>query len=117
MSRSRLIWGLGIAFAAIVLVLFIVQRWTVIDTGGVDIEAGRQFAERKCANCHAVGQTGSSPVDTAPPFRTFARKWPLESIEEALAEGMEMNHPSLPTFTLTPREIRDFISYLETIQQ
>ncbi|MBT5456158.1 MAG: c-type cytochrome [Rhodospirillaceae bacterium] len=57
---------------------------------GVDTEAGRQFAEGKCARCHAVGRTGPSPYGAAPPFRTFAQRWPLESIEEALAEGIDI---------------------------
>ena len=83
----------------------------------VDINAGRKFAERNCARCHAVGQTGGSPLAAAPPFRTFAERWPLESIEEALAEGIDVGHADMPEFELTPRQIRDFIGFLETIQR
>jgi len=82
----------------------------------VNINAGRQFAERNCARCHAIGQTGGSPLAEAPPFRTFEKRWPLENIEEALAEGIDVGHADMPEFELTPRQIRDFIGYLETIQ-
>jgi mono/diheme cytochrome c family protein len=84
---------------------------------GVDILAGRQFAERNCARCHAVGQTGVSPFDPAPPFRIFARRWPLDSLDESLAEGIVVGHPDMPEFKLTPRQIGNFIGYLETIQR
>lgn len=88
------------------------------DGGGLpDIEAGRKLAERYCARCHAVGETGTSPFRSAPPFRSFAKSWPLESIEESLAEGITVGHPAMPEFELTPRQIRDFIGYLETIQR
>jgi len=84
---------------------------------GVDIKAGSQFAERNCARCHAIGLTGVSPFDPAPPFRTFAKRWPLESIAEALAEGIVVGHPAMPEFKLTPRQIDNFLAYLETIQR
>ena len=83
---------------------------------GKDIASGRQFAERNCARCHAIGRTGESPFKDAPPFRTFAAQWPLESLEEALAEGIVVGHTSMPEFNLTPRQIDDFLGFLETIQ-
>ena len=85
--------------------------------GELDVESGRRFAELNCARCHAIGPAGSSPLDPAPPFRTFAKKWPLESLEESLAEGIVTGHTDMPEFELSPRQIEDFIGYLETIQQ
>lgn len=87
------------------------------DSDVADVNAGRLFAERNCARCHAIGVDGESPFAPAPPFRTFAKKWPLESIEEALAEGIVVGHPAMPEFELTPRQIRDLIGYMETIQR
>lgn len=117
MPLTRRIWGLGIVLGGCVLAVSVYLGLSVTGETGVDTEAGRQFAERNCARCHAVGQTDVSPYGPAPPFRTFAKRWPLESIEEALAEGIDMDHPTMPKFTLTPRQIGNFIAYLETIQQ
>jgi mono/diheme cytochrome c family protein len=76
---------------------------------------GRQLAERLCSRCHAIGPDGESPHPPAPPFRTFAARWPVEDIAEALAEGIVVGHPDMPMFELTPAEIDDLIEYLETL--
>jgi len=90
---------------------------TTANATDADIAAGRQFAEQKCARCHAIGRGGVSPFEQAPPFRTFSSLWPLESLEEALAEGIVVGHPDMPEFKLTPKQIGSFIGYLESIQQ
>jgi len=105
-----LVGGISVA-GAIYLTSF------VSNGGGIDLEAGRQFAESNCSRCHAIGPKGASPFDPAPPFRTFAKRWPLESLEEALAEGIFTGHPAMPEFELTPQQIGNFIGYLEIIQQ
>ena len=84
--------------------------------GAPDIEAGAALADRLCARCHAIGVAGESPFATAPPFRTFARKWPLENLEEALAEGIVVGHTAMPAFEFSPTEISDLIAYLGTLQ-
>lgn len=78
-------------------------------------EAGQRTAQQLCSKCHAVGVTGDSPFKPAPPFRTFAKKYPLEYLEEALAEGITVGHPAMPEFTFSPRQIDDFIAYLRTL--
>lgn len=105
----------GILFAGSIYMGSSVDMGNGLGAGG--IKAGRQFAERNCARCHAIGQTGESPFEPAPPFRTFARQWPLHSIEEALAEGIVVGHAAMPEFELAPRQIRNLMSYLETIQR
>ena len=82
-----------------------------------DVEAGRRFAEDNCARCHAIGADGESPFKPAPPFRTFAHKWPLEYLEEALAEGIMVGHPAMPVFELTPREIDALTAYLASLSR
>lgn len=78
-------------------------------------EAGRALAERHCSECHAVGPTGESPHKDAPAFRTFAKKWPLENLEEALAEGIVTGHPDMPAFVFEPDEIDALIEHLHTL--
>ncbi len=90
---------------------------TGADQGGAP-HAGRAMAQDLCARCHAVEETGDSPLADAPPFRTFSQMWPLHYLEEALAEGIMVGHPlyQMPVFQFTPSEIADLIAYLETIQ-
>lgn len=80
-----------------------------------DPAAGRKIAERLCARCHAIGPEGESPFAGASPFRTFKEKWPLENLEESLAEGIVVGHEAMPEFQLTPEQIGDLIAYLESL--
>ena len=78
-------------------------------------DAGLKLAQQYCANCHAVEDETESPHKDAPPFRVFASKWPLENIEEALAEGIVTGHPDMPAFVFEPHEIDAFIEHLHRL--
>lgn len=78
-------------------------------------DEGRQFAQENCQRCHAVAEQGESPLAEAPPFRTFAQKWPLDSLAEALAEGIMVGHPEMPTFELTTDQIDALIAHLASL--
>lgn len=80
-----------------------------------DLEAGRRLAEENCARCHAVGENGESPFEEAPPFREFPARWPLENLEEALAEGIVVGHEAMPEFVLAPQQIADLLAYIESL--
>jgi len=117
MNTAHLTLALKILIGRIVATAAIFLASTTANGTEADIAAGRQFAEQKCARCHAIGREGTSPFEKAPPFRTFASLWRLESLEEALAEGIVVGHPDMPEFKLTPEQIGNFIGYLESIQQ
>jgi len=102
-------------FSAAVLLLLALAPSVQAETQSGQIEAGRDIADRLCARCHAVGAEGESPHEEAPPFRTFAEKWPVEYLEEALAEGITVGHPDMPEFVLQPDEIASFIAYLKSL--
>ena len=76
---------------------------------------GKALAEQNCGQCHATGASGNSPHAEAPPFRTFASKWPLENLEESLAEGIVTGHPDMPAIVLEPDEIDVLIEHIHTI--
>jgi cytochrome c2 len=80
-------------------------------------EAGHALVKKACTPCHAVEATGDSPVADAPPFRTFSSKWPLDNLEEALAEGILVGHEGIqmPEFVFEPEEISDIIAYLGSL--
>jgi len=78
---------------------------------------GRKLVEVNCGPCHATGPTGESAHSQAPLFRHLARRYPLETLEEALAEGLMTGHPDMPTFVAEPHQIADIIAYLQSIQE
>jgi cytochrome c len=77
-------------------------------------ERGRAFAQIACARCHAIGPTGNSPLAEAPPFRELHHRYPVEDIEESLAEGIKTGHP-MPEFQLDSADIRDLLAYLKSL--
>jgi cytochrome c len=80
-------------------------------------QRGRVLAQANCAKCHAVGPTGDSPLGIAPPFRTLHARYPVESLEEALVEGIVTGHPTMPEFRLDVGQARDLIAYLKTLER
>jgi mono/diheme cytochrome c family protein len=82
-----------------------------------DLKHGESLLKRDCASCHAVGRTGDSPHKFAPPFRTLGQRYPIESLEEALGEGIMSGHPDMPEFKFDADDVGDIIAYLKSIQQ
>jgi cytochrome c len=80
-------------------------------------QAGRVLAEANCARCHAIGATGSSPIAAAPAFRDLYRRYPVDQLAEALAEGIATGHAAIPEFRLEPSQIDDFLAYLRALQR
>ena len=82
-----------------------------------DLKHGEELLQKNCASCHAVGRTGDSPHPGAPAFRTLGKRYPIESLEEALGEGIMSGHPDMPEFSFDADEVGDIIAYLKSIQQ
>jgi cytochrome c len=78
---------------------------------------GELLLMTNCARCHAVGRAGDSPHPAAPPFRTLSRKYKIEGLSEALAEGLSTGHPDMPEFVFAPEDVGAIIDYLQSIQQ
>jgi mono/diheme cytochrome c family protein len=78
---------------------------------------GEALLARHCAMCHAIGRAGSSPHPTAPPFRTLAQRYPIETLQESLAEGLVSGHPDMPEFVFPSHDVGAIIAYLQSIQQ
>jgi cytochrome c len=79
-------------------------------------EQGKRLALTYCARCHAIDKVSQSPVKIAPPFRTLHERYPVEMLEEALAEGIVTGHPSMPEFRFDGDQIGDFIAFLKTLE-
>ena len=78
---------------------------------------GEALLTANCARCHAVGRSGASAHPQAPPFRTLSRKFKIEGLAEALAEGIFTGHPDMPEFVFEADEVGAIIDYLQSIQQ
>lgn len=79
-------------------------------------QRGKTFALTNCARCHSIDRVTPSPLKIAPPFRTLHRRYPIESLAEALAEGIVTGHPTMPEFQLEPDQINDLLSFLKTLE-
>jgi mono/diheme cytochrome c family protein len=79
-------------------------------------ERGRTFARVNCSRCHSIDKVSPSPLAAAPPFRELPARYPVESLEEAFAEGFVTGHPSMPEFRLDPDQISDLIAFLKSFE-
>jgi cytochrome c len=77
---------------------------------------GKAIAEQACAQCHAIGRVGRSPLAEATPFRDIGRKYPISNLEEAFGEGDTANHKGMPDFAFTPRQVADLLDYIRAVQ-
>ena len=84
---------------------------------GTPAGRGEFLLTTHCARCHAVGRTGASPHPEAPPFRMLSRKYKIEGLAEALAEGLSTGHPDMPEFVFAAEDVGAIIDYLQSIQQ
>jgi len=84
------------------------------------VQRGKQFVDKNCATCHAVGREGPSPYAPAPPFRTLHERYDVGDLAEAFAEGIIVPHKGggreMPEFMLEPQQIDDLIAYLRSLE-
>lgn len=79
------------------------------------IAMGAALVQENCARCHAVTAEDHSPNPRSIPLRFLGKLYPLEGLEEALAEGIMVSH-EMPEFVLEADEVTALIMYLDTIQ-
>jgi len=80
-------------------------------------QRGLVFVRTHCAQCHSIDKLSPSPLKVAPPFRTLHERYPVENLQESLAEGIITGHPSMPQFRLDPGQVADVITYLKTLER
>src|SRR6202171_2375109 len=79
-------------------------------------QRGKTFALTNCARCHSIDRVTQSPLKIAPPFRSLHTRSPVETLAEALAEGINTGHPTMPEFQLEPDQIHDLLSYMKSLE-
>lgn len=80
------------------------------------LRQGQTLLRRDCGGCHAVERRGESPRAGAPAFRDLSRRYDVDSLGEALAEGLMTGHPEMPEFRFRPDEVDAILGYLRSIQ-
>lgn len=82
-------------------------------------EPGAALVDMRCAKCHAVGVSGTSPYPGAQPFRNLGRRWNEQQLRDALKAGIIAEHDKaearVPPMRLSDDEIASLLSYLRSI--
>jgi mono/diheme cytochrome c family protein len=81
------------------------------------LKRGEGLLAKECSRCHATARTGESRHPQAPLFRSLAKRYPIESLEEALGEGIISGHPDMPEFKFEGDDVGAIIAYLKSIQE
>jgi cytochrome c len=79
-------------------------------------ERGRALLAENCARCHAIGKTGDSPHEGAPPFRKVVADYDLDTFADRLQRGIFSGHPDMPEFRFNEDDAHAIVAYLRTIQ-
>ena len=79
-------------------------------------QRGLAFVKTNCARCHSIDKLSPSSLKAAPPFRTLHQRYPVDSLAEAMAEGIVTGHPTMPEYQLDPGQIADVLAFLRTLQ-
>jgi cytochrome c len=112
--------GIGLAFiadaVAIVLAVAPLQAKSE-EVLSPAAQRGLVIVRTNCSRCHAVGKVGDSPLPIAPPFRTLHERYPVDDLQEPLAEGIVTGHPTMPEFRFDPGQVGDIIAYLKTLER
>jgi mono/diheme cytochrome c family protein len=101
---------------ALVLSL-LVMLVAIASANAQSVQRGLNYLRANCARCHAIDKVSESPLKLAPAFRTLHLRYPVESLQEAFAEGIRTGHDNMPEFRLEGDQIGDVIAYLKTLER
>ena len=104
-------------YVAVLLIAAAAQGAARAESIGPAAQRGLNFVRANCARCHAIDRVSPSPLAIAPPFRELHKRYPVESLQEAFAEGIQTGHQNMPEFRLEPDQIGDVIAFLKTLEQ
>lgn len=77
---------------------------------------GLAIVQDTCGRCHAVGPSDASPLAKAPPLRELHKKYNVEGLAEALAEGIVTGHNDMPAFAFDAPDVDAIIAYLKSLE-
>jgi cytochrome c len=80
-------------------------------------QRGLTFVLANCAQCHSTDTVSESPLKIAPPFRDLHLKYPIESLQRPLSEGIIAKHPTMPQFRLDADQVTDVIAFMKSLER
>jgi mono/diheme cytochrome c family protein len=86
-----------------------------LDSDPEQVAAGKQIAERECAQCHAIDATSKSPNATAPPLRDVLSVNDADNLAYRFIEAMRVGHDEMPLFDFDVRSADALIAYIASI--
>ena len=112
--------GVGLAFIANAVAIFLALA--PLPAKGQEVlspaaQRGLVIVRTNCSRCHAIGKVGESPLPIAPPLRTLHERYPVEDLQEPLAEGIITGHPTMPEFRFDSGQVGDIIAYLKSLER
>jgi cytochrome c len=113
---------LGISLAFMANAVAILLALAPLQAKGQEVlspaaQRGLVIVRTNCSRCHAIGKIGDSPLPIAPPFRTLHERYPVDDLQEPLAEGIVTGHPTMPEFRFDPGQVGDIIAYLKSLER
>ena len=96
---------------------FIVAVMPAVAGDAAAVKRGEALLAKDCSRCHAVASSGESQHPQAPLFRNLGKRYRIESLEEALGEGIISGHPDMPEFQFAPADVGAIVAYLKSIQE
>ncbi len=110
------VWGLGMRLSPLGLCLMFATSAACAQDAAA-LKRGEALLAKECSRCHATARTGESRHPQAPLFRSLAKRYPIESLEEALGEGIISGHTDMPEFKFEGDEVGAIVAYLKSIQE
>ncbi|HEY4738212.1 MAG TPA: cytochrome c [Xanthobacteraceae bacterium] len=112
--------SIGLAFIASAVAIFLALA--PLPAKGKEVlspaaQRGLVIVRTNCSRCHAIGKVGDSPLPIAPPLRTLHERYPVDDLQEPLAEGIITGHPTMPEFRFDPGQVGDIIAYLKSLER
>ena len=80
-----------------------------------DVVKGKTFVQQNCARCHAVSLDDDSHMPEAPALRSLHKRYPIDGLAEAFAEGIVTGHPEMPRYELDTSTINDMLAYIKSL--
>lgn len=94
-----------------------INAWSQTTTqDGATYQSGKELLKINCSRCHAIATDDISDHSMAPALRNISKRYPVDHLEEALAEGIVTGHSDMPVYEFEREEVNEIISYLKSIQ-
>jgi len=78
---------------------------------------GRETAQNRCAGCHAVGRSGTSPRVDAPTFVDLRRRYSSPALLRELEASNLVGHYGMPITPTSAAERAGLVAYVESLQR